>query len=188
MAVEVERARRLFTVDEYERMVEAGILTKYDQVELIHGEIVEMTPIGQAHFAAVVALHALLVERLGRRAVVGVGGSLRLPPGSMPEPDLMLLAPRSDFYRAVRIGPEHVLLVVEVADTTLRYDREVKMPLYAAAGIRQCWIVDIEGHAVEVYRAPAAARYSSMERAGPRASFGPEAFPDLALTVSDILG
>ena len=79
MAVEVERARRLFTVDEYARMVEAGILTKQDHVELIHGEIIEMTPIGQGHFAATTALNALLVERLGRRAVVGSSGSLRVP-------------------------------------------------------------------------------------------------------------
>ncbi len=99
MAVEVERARRLFTVDEYARMVEAGILTKQDHVELIHGEIIEMTPIGQGHFAATTALNALFVERLGRRAVVGSSGSLRIPPRSMPEPDLMVLEPRPDFYR-----------------------------------------------------------------------------------------
>ena len=123
MAVEIERARRLFSMDEYERMVEVGILTKYDHVELIHGEIVEMTPIGQAHFAAVAALNAFFSRRLGDRALVGLGGSLRVPPRSMPEPDLMLLAPRSDFYREIRIAPEHVLLVVEAADTSLRYDR-----------------------------------------------------------------
>jgi hypothetical protein len=97
MAVEIERARRLFTVDEYARMVEAGILTKQDHVELIHGEIIEMTPpIGQGHFAATTALNALLVERLGRRAVVGSSGSLRIPPRSMPAPDLMVLEPRPD--------------------------------------------------------------------------------------------
>ena len=132
MAVEVERARRLFTVDEYARMVEAGILTKQDHVELIHGEIIEMTPIGQGHFAATAALNALFVERLGRRAVVGSSGSLRIPPRSMPEPDLMVLEPRPDFYRAVPLRPEHVLLLIEVAETSLRYDREVKMPLYPA--------------------------------------------------------
>ena len=188
MAVEVERVRRLFTVDEYARMVEAGILTKQDHVELIHGEIIEMTPIGQGHFAATTALNALLVERLGRRAVVGSSGSLRIPPHSMPEPELMVLEPRPDFYRAVPLRPEHVLLLIEVAETSLRYDREVKMPLYAAAGVRECWIVDIEGHGVEIYRTPTARRYLHIERAGPGVPFAPEAFPDLGLTVSDILG
>ena len=188
MAVEVERARRLFTVDEYERMVEIGILTRQDHVELIHGEIVEMTPISQAHFAAVTALNALFVERLGRRAVVGPSGSLRASPHSMPEPDLMLLVPRADFYREAPIRPEDVLLVIEVADTSLRYDREVKVPLYASAGVREYWIVDIAGHRVEIYRGPAAARYLRVGHAGPGMPFAPEAFPDAVLTVADILG
>jgi len=188
MAVEVERARRLFTVDEYERMVETGILTQQDHVELIHGEIVEMTPIGQAHFAAVTALNALFVERLGRRAIVGSSGSLRVSPHSMPEPDLMLLVPRADFYREAPIRPEDVLLVIEVADTSLRYDREVKMPLYASAGVREYWIVDIAGRRVEIYGAPAAARYLRVEHAGPGMPFAPEAFPDVVLIVAEILG
>jgi Uma2 family endonuclease len=188
MSAEIERARRLFTVDEYQRMVDVGILTKYDHVELIHGEIVEMTPIGEGHFGTVNALVTLFVERLGRRAVVGTSGSLRLPPRSMPEPDLLLLAPRADFYRRTRISPEHVLLVIEVADTSLRYDRQVKLPLYAAAGIAEYWIVDVEGQAVEVYRAPAGTRYSSVTRVGREGSVSPEAFGDAALSVTDIVG
>ena len=116
MAVEIERARRLFTVDEYARMVEVGILTKHDRVELIHGEIIEKMPIGRGHFGAVTALMTLLVERLARRAIAGTSGSLRVPPRSMPEPDLLVLAQRTDFYREADLQPEHVLLLVEVAD------------------------------------------------------------------------
>ena len=177
MAIEIERARRLFTVDEYARMVEAGILTKQDHVELIHGEIIEMTPIGQGHFAATTALNALLIERLGRRAVVGSSGSLRIPPRSMPEPDLMVLEPRPDFYRAVPLRPEHVLLLIEVAETSLRYDREVKMPLYTAAGVRECWIVDIEGHGVEIYRTPTARRYLHIDLPAPASPSPPKPSP-----------
>lgn len=188
MVVEIERARRLFTVDEYERMVEVGILTKSDHVELIHGEIVEMTPIGRGHFAAVAALIALFSERLGRRAVIGPSGSLRVPPRSMPEPDLMLLAPRPDFYREADLRAQDVLLLVEVADTSLRYDREVKGPLYASAGVTEYWIVDVEGGAVDIYRDPAPGGYRQTQRITRGTPFSPEAFPDLVLSVFDILG
>jgi Uma2 family endonuclease len=188
MAVEVERTRRLFSVDEYERMVEVGILTRQDHVELIHGEIVEMTPIGRGHFAAASALHAFFVERLGRRVVVGAAGSLRVPPHSMPEPDLMLLVPRADFYRGADLRPEDVLLLIEVADTSLRYDRVVKGPLYAAAGVAEYWIVDVDGGAVEVYRDPIQGHYRSGRRITRGQSFGPQAFPELLLSVADILG
>jgi Uma2 family endonuclease len=188
MAVEVGRTRRLFTVDQYARMVEVGILTKYDRVELIHGEIVEKMPIGRGHFAAVSALHELFSERLGRRVIIGTSGSLRVPPRSMPEPDLMLLVRRADFYREADLRPEDVLLLVEVADTSLRYDREVKGPLYAAAGVPEYWIVDVDGGAVEIYRDPAAGGYQRAQRVVRGTSFGPQAFPDLVVSVSDILG
>jgi Uma2 family endonuclease len=188
MAVEVERTRRLFTVDQYARMVEVGILTKYDRVELIHGEIVEKMPIGRGHFAAVAALIALFSGRLGTRALIGTSGSLRVPPRSMPEPDLMLLVPRADFYREADLRPEDVLLLVEVADTSLRYDRAVKGPLYAAAGVAEFWIVDVEDDAVEIYRDPAPGGYRSTERFTRGTSFSLQAFPDLVLSVSNILG
>ena len=188
MAVEVERTRRLFTVDQYARMVELGILTKYDHVELIHGEIVEKMPIGRGRFAAVAALTTLLIERLGRRVVIGSSGSLRVPPRSTPEPDLLVLGPRPDFYREADLRPDDVRLLVEVADTSLRYDREVKGPLYAAAGVPEYWIVDVEGGAVEIYRDPAPGGYQRAQRITRGTSFGPQAFPDVVLSVSDILG
>lgn len=188
MAVEVERARRLFTVDQYERMVEVGILTKYDRVELIHGEIVEKMPIGRGHFAAVAALIELFSERLGRRAIIGTSGSLRVPPRSMPEPDLMLRARRADFYREADLRPEDVQLLIEVADTSLRYGREVKGALYAAAGVAEYWVVDVEGGAVEIYRDPGPEGYRHARRITRGTSFGPLAFPDLLLSVQDILG
>ena len=188
MTTEVEVARRLWIVSEYQRMVETGILTREDHVELIHGEIVQMTPIGRRHRAAVGALHALFVKRLGEGAVVWSQGALPLPPRSMPEPDVMLVKPRRDLYREVDVRAEDVLLLIEVAETSLRYDRTVKMPLYAAAGVREAWIVDVEGGCVEAYREPGAEGYRRTLRFERGTMFRPEAFPDLVLSVSDILG
>lgn len=187
MAIDIEVTRRRFTVDEYDRMVEVGILTKYDRVELIHGEIVQKMPIGYRHTAAVAKLHALFVMRLGERVIVRSAGSLRLPPDSAPEPDVVVLRRRDDFYRTVRTLPDDVLLVVEVAETSLRYDRLVIL-LYADRGIREAWIVDIEGECVEVYRGPMAGGYSTTQQVLRGTAFSPEAFPDLSLSVSDIIG
>jgi len=188
MPSEIELARRLWTVAEYQRMVETGILTREDHVELIHGEIIQMAPIGRRHFAAVAALHAIFVERLGRGVLVSSQGSLPVPPDSMPEPDVMVLKPRTDFYRETGVRPEDVLLLVEVAETSLRYDRLVKIPLYAAAGIREAWIVDVDGGCVEAYRHPTAEGYRRLERFARGTPFAPEAFPDLLITIPDILG
>jgi Uma2 family endonuclease len=189
MAIEVEVTRRRFTVDEYDRMVEVGILTETDRVELIHGEIVRMTPSGRRHSTCVSALLTLFVTRLGSRVVVWSHGSVPLPPYSQPEPDVLLLRPRPDLYRdADPLAAADALLVVEVAETSLRYDREVKVPLYGASGIRETWVVDLEGECVEIYREPTPGGYRQHQRIPRGPSFSPEAFPDLALTVADILG
>lgn len=189
MAIDIEVTRRRFTVDEYDRMVEVGILTEADRVELVHGEIVKMTPSGRRHSTCVSALLALFITRLGSRVVVWSHGSVPLPPYSQPEPDVLLLRPRADFYRdADVIAAADALLVVEVAETSLRYDREVKVPLYAAAGIRETWVVDLEREAVEVYRGPTTGGYRTTRRIPRGTAFSPEAFPDLSLTVSDIVG
>jgi Uma2 family endonuclease len=188
MATQIERTRRLWNVREYQRMVETGILTRDDHVELIHGEIVQMTPMGRRHSAAVAALHALFATRLGERVVVWSQGSLPLPPGSMPEPDLLVLGPRSDFYREADVRADDVLLLVEVAETALRYDRLVKAPLYAAAGIREIWIVDVDGEAVETYRALSPDGYQRSQRFLRGSPLSADAFPNFILSIADILG
>src|SRR5712692_10456735 len=162
MAVEVERARRLFTIKEYERMVETGILTSDDRVELIEGEIVEMSPIGDPHAAFVANLTHLLVHAVGDRARVWVQGPVRVPPRSVPQPDLALLRPRS-YVRAAATTAD-VLLVIEVADTSLRYDRTVKLRVYARAGIPEYWIVDANTETLEVHRSPSGERYTEARR------------------------
>ena len=184
----VELARRRFTVDEYYRMAEVGILSHQERVELVDGEIVEMSPIGSWHAACVAILNRLFSRLLGDRAVLWVQNPVRLGPRSEPEPDVCLLRPPLDSYRKAHPVPEDVLLLIEVADTTLQYDRSVKVPMYARAGIREVWIIDLAGDAVLIYRTPSPEGYLREGRVGRGGSFAPEAFPDATLAVDDILG
>jgi len=145
MAVDVELTRRRFTLDEYHRMAKVGILDRGDRVELIRGEIVQMTAIGHDHASCVARLNHLLMGRLHGRALLWPQNPLVILPDSEPEPDIILLGWRDDFYRHALPGPEDVALLIEVANTSLRYDRHLKGPLYAEAGVRDYWIVDLEG-------------------------------------------
>jgi Uma2 family endonuclease len=177
-----------FTVEEYERMGQVGILGKADRVELIDGQIVQMTPIGPPHNGTVITLTRLLLSAVGERAVVSAQGPTVLDDFSEPQPDFALLKPPEDAYRRRHPRPEDVLLLIEVADTSARFDRKVKLPLYAIAGIREYWIVDINQSAIEAYRSPAGDRYASVEtlRSGDR--IAPLTIPDVELSVSEILG
>jgi Uma2 family endonuclease len=188
MALNVEIARRRFTVGEYERMFESGVLNPDDRVELIHGEVVQKMPPSNRHTAYVAALHELFVRRLGDRALVRSAGAVKLPPWSAPEPDVVLLRRRDDFYRTVDTASGDVLLAVEVADSSLRYDRDVKMSLYAESGIREAWVVDLADDAVDVYRTPASDGYRYAARVTRGQSVSPEMFPDLVVSLSDFLG
>jgi len=184
----VEALRRRFTVDEYHRMGEAGIFTEGDRVELVDGEILGMTPIGSLHAACVDRLNRLLVLSAGEQASVRVQSPISLGPDSEPQPDLTLLRPRHDFYASAHPRPGDVLLVVEVADTTLAFDRAVKVPLYARTGIPEVWVVDLPGEAVEVYRRPASGRYAEFRRFVRGKQIVLETFPDLTVAVNDVLG
>jgi Uma2 family endonuclease len=178
--------RRLFTAEEYYRMAEVGILRDDDPVELIEGEIVEMAAMGNRHIFTLMRLTHVFVRGVGDQALVSVQMSLRLSRDSVPEPDLVLLRPRPD-YRERGPHAEDALLLVEVSDTTLTYDRGTKVPLYAHAGIPEVWIVDVEGEAVEVYRRPGAGRYQDVERVGRGGRVSPGAFPELSVSVDEIL-
>ncbi len=185
MAVRVSRRR--FTVDEYRRMLESGILAEDDRVELINGEIVEMAPIGSRHAACVRRLNNLFSRQVGDRAVVGVQDPVRLDEYSEPQPDLTLLRPRPDYYAGGHPGPEDVLLVVEVAETSAEYDRQIKVPLYARAGIREVWLVDLAASAVEVYREPTPEGYRQVRRFGRGETLSPAALPEITVAVDDLL-
>ena len=157
--------RRRFDVDAYYRMAEAGVLGDARRVELIDGEIIDMAAIGSPH-AAVTNRLARLFSRALRDdvALVSVQSPLRLDMYSEPEPDLTILRPRADGYRTSYPGAADVLLLVEVSETSLAYDRGVKLALYARSGVREVWIVDITGGGVEVYREPKDVAYASRER------------------------
>jgi Uma2 family endonuclease len=181
-------ARHLFTVDEYHRMGEAGIFGEDDRIELIEGEIVEMSPIGSPHAARVKRLNRLLVRRLGTRAIVQVQDPVVLSRMSEPQPDLAVLKPRTDFYAARHPEPADTLLIIEVADSSRTFDRAVKAPLYARAGIVELWVVDVIDEVVEAYRTPLRGTYrevTSFHR-GQRVTIA--AFANMSFRVADILG
>ena len=187
MPVQVLRHR--FTVEEYHKMAQVGILGEDDRVELIEGEIVEMPPIGSRHAACVNRLNRLLSAKVGGRAIVSVQNPIHLSERSEPQPDLALLKPRPDFYAAAHPRPEDVLLMIEVAEASVDYDREVKMPLYAQAGIPEVWLVDLQGEFIEVHRRPSARGYGEVRQARRGERLAPEALPDpkLELPVDDLL-
>ncbi|HEX9699765.1 MAG TPA: Uma2 family endonuclease [Acidobacteriota bacterium] len=184
--VQAVPSRRRFDVDEYHVMVRAGILIEGDRVELIEGEIVEMHAIGSRHLACVIRLNRLLVQGLAELAAVSIQSSVRLDRYSEPEPDVVVLRPRSDDYAAALPGPPDALLVIEVADTSLAYDRTVKLRLYAEAGVPEVWIVDLAAAAVEVHRQPSGEGYRHIERIT-EGRLAPAAFPDLELELIEIL-
>ena len=185
MAVQV--VPRRFSVEEYHLMARVGILREDDRVELLDGEIGEMAPIGSRHAACVDRLTRVLSEELSRRAIVRVQGPIRLGEHSEPQPDVTLLKPRDDFYSDSTPGPEAVLLLIEVAETTQDYDRQVKAPLYARWGVPEVWLVDLQGRSVQVYRDPAPEGYREVRTAEPGRPLAPRAFPDLRLTVGDVI-
>lgn len=181
-------ARRPLTVAEYHRMGEVGILAERDRVELIEGELVAMSPIGSRHAGTVNALTRLIVTAVGARAVVSVQNPIRLDDRTEPEPDIAVLKPRSDDYRQATPCPEDVLLVVEVADNSLDYDRSVKLPLFARHGIPELWIVNIVAAEVEVCRTPVGDRYTSVSRLGRDGVLTLESLPGAAIPVAAVLG
>jgi len=181
--------RHRFTVDDYHRMAEAGILAEDDRVELIEGEIVEMSPIGRRRQACLDKMTALLAGWLAGRAIVRIQGPVRLSQFSEPQPDLLLLRPRADYYASVDAGPDDVLLLIEVADASLAYDREVKAPLYARAGLTEYWILDLQSDRLLVFRDPdsGAGRYRCVDCLAHDERIAPLAFPDLEILVADLL-
>lgn len=177
-----------FTVEDYERMGRAGIFGEDDRIELIEGTVVPMSPIGIPHAGTVKALNRLFARLLGERAILSVQDPIILSDISEPQPDVVLLRPREDSYRKAHPRPEDVLLLVEVADTSGDFDRSVKAPLYARAGISEYWIVDLERNLIQVHRSPVDDGYTEVEEFASGARLAPAALPDAELEVSEILG
>lgn len=185
MAIDAEIPRRRFTVDEYHRMGEAGIFQPDERVELIEGDIVQMAPIGPRHAGCVINATRLFITRLGDRAVVSPQNPIVIQPRSEPQPDLLLLRPRTVSYSREHPAPEDVLLAIEVADTTVRFDRLVKARLYAQARIAEFWLLLTTDGIVEVYRQLASAGYASVTTHGSGHMVSPLATPDVGFAVAD---
>lgn len=190
MAVATKRLYtvRKFTVEEYYKLAEVGILSEDDRVELIEGEIVVHSPIGSRHAACVKRLNALFSSRAQNKAIVSVQDPIRLSEHSEPQPDLALLKPHPDFYAEEHPSPQDVLLIIEVTETSLEYDKSVKLPLYAKHGIPEVWLVDLAQGRMEVHRKPQGERYMSAQKFKRDQTIAPEALPEVKLAVDEILG
>jgi Uma2 family endonuclease len=175
-------------VVEYYRMAEVGVLSPDDRVELIEGEIVKMSPIGSRHAACVRRLDAFLNRQGSNVVQVSVQSPVRLSDFSEPEPDIALLNPRDDFYSDSHPTPADVLLIIEVADASLEYDRRIKLPVYARAGIPQVLIVNLNGEVIESYAEPGNGAYQKFMRAQAGESVEILLLPSLALSVDVALG
>jgi Uma2 family endonuclease len=175
-----------FTVHDYHRMGEAGILHEDDRVELIEGELVQMTAIGTRHFSCVNRLNRLFVMNVGDEAIVSVQNPVRLNEYNEPQPDLTVI--RSRDYRESLPMPEDVLLLIEVSDTTLAYDRGVKLPLYAQAGIREAWIVDLAGETIGRYTDPSEEGYRLADQIRRGQTLESDALPGPTPSVDEVLG
>jgi len=180
-------AKHLFTVEDYYRMAETGVLRPDCRVELLDGEIIDMSPIGPFHAGTTKYLIEHFNKAAKDRWLLAIQDPLHLGDYSEPQPDLMLLKRVPDFYRAQHPSPGDVFLLIEVADTSLGYDRGRKLPAYGCAGIPELWIVNLEDQTIEMYREPHLTGYSSKTilRSGDKAS--PLAFPDAAVNVAELM-
>ena len=180
--------RHKLSVEDYHKLGEAGILTEDSRVELLEGELIEMAPIGGPHMAVVNRLNRLLVLAVGELGVVSVQNPVRLPPHSEPQPDFAILKPRAGDAASAVPGPEDVLLLIEVADTTLGYDRATKLHLYAKFGIPESWIVNLQSKCIEVYRDPTVDGYAKRIEFHLQDSVSPLVLPKLSVAVAEIFG
>jgi Uma2 family endonuclease len=181
-------ARRYFTVDEYHRMAEAGIFSETDRIELIEGEVLRMSPIGSLHASCVKRLNKLLGQLVGQNAIISVQDPVQLDDFSEPEPDIALLRPRDDFYAQSHPQAADVLLIIEIADTSVDYDRNIKLPTYARSGIPEVLIANLPAETVEAYSAPGNGSYQRTRLYRRGESFSPEMLSGITIKIKDILG
>jgi len=177
-----------FTIETYHRLAELGVLDEDDRVELLDGQIVAMTPVGSRHAAAVGRLTRVFGERAGNRSIVWVQNPIVVSQTWEPQPDVCLLRPRDDFYAAAHPRADAALLVIEVAETSLERDRDVKIPRYAAAGIPEAWLMDLAADTVTTYREPGPEGYGEIVTLSRAETLRPVLLPGLAVGVDDILG
>ena len=186
MALQVER--RLFTVEEYDRLIEAGFFGPDERLELIDGEIVRMSPIGARHASCVARISEHISTRLGQRALVWVQNPVVVGERHEFQPDVAILRRRDDYYATRRPGPADAFLVIEVADTTFALDRSIKVPRYAAAGVPEVWLADLQRDLLLVFDTPESGGYAGSRVVRRGEDVTPHAFADLRLSFDDHLG
>ena len=186
MNVAFIRERTRISVGRYQRMVAAGVLTDRDRIELIDGEMVNMAPMGPKHAAITARLTKQLVLNAGDTAIVSPGGPVNLGDFSEPQPDVMLLRPRDDFYAGKIPEAADVLLIIEVSDSTLAFDQSTKRALYARHGVVEYWIVDVEGKCIQVHREPTANGYARILEFTLTESVAPQTLPSVQLMVQTL--
>lgn len=181
-------ARRMWTADEYHHMAEVGILHEDDRVELIDGEIVAMSPIGSRQATCVNRIVSVLQQRVGIEFIMSVQNSICLNDASEPQPDVAVLRSRADYYADPLPMPSDVLLLMEVADTSLNYDQHVKLPRYAEAGIAALWIVDVARSMLTRYTDPRQSFYANQQHAQRGDALQASVLPDLLIPMDEICG
>jgi Uma2 family endonuclease len=179
-------AKKLFTVEEYYKMAEAGIFRNARRTELINGEIIEMTSMGSRHAAAISRATTLLVRLFGDRTVLRPQLPAPLNEFNEPEPDIALVKPRKDSYSTAHPEPSDPFLIMEISDTSLKYDRDVKLPIYAEAGIPEVWILDLTAENLLVYRDPARKSYTTSLRFSRGESVSCLSFAEISVKVEDL--
>lgn len=160
----INAPKRRFSVEEYHRLAELGILKEDDKVELVQGEIVEMSPIGPKHASTVNRIVRLLTKIFDTKYIISSQNPVQLGLDSEPEPDIVILKERADFYASGHPKAEDAIFIIEVADSTLQYDTEVKLPLYAQSGIAEYWVVDLQNHQLIIHSRLADAAYQQLQR------------------------
>lgn len=186
MDTQAAPVQRRFNVDEYYRMAEVGIIGRDDRVELLDGQVVEMSPIGKTHGMSVDAFTMMMTEAVRGQAIVRIQGVVRLDAFNEPEPDVAVLRLPLRKYGEAHPGPEDVFLIVEVGDSSRRFDKKVKLPMYAAFGIPEVWLVDLDARRMEVYRSPDAGAYREMTTLGPADVASLESFPEARIELKEV--
>ena len=175
-----------FTTEAYHKMSELGLFQEGDRLELIKGEIIEMSPVGWKHASCVKRLNHLLMKKLGDQVIVGVQDPIQLDNNSEPQPDLVLLKPRSDFYANKHPQAKDILLLIEVSDSSLEYDRTVKIPLYAENQIGEVWLVDLNASCLEIYRKPYQNYYQNIQKLSLINNIILSNFPEVEIKINEL--
>lgn len=184
----VQVARRIFTVDEYHRMGEAGVFSEDDRVELMEGEILMMSPIGSRHIASVNRVVMELSGLLRGRAIVSGQNPVVLNDFSEPEPDIAILKLRNDFYAQALPTAADTLLIIEIGDSSVAFDHDIKLPAYARSGVPEVWLSDIPAQTVTAHTEPISGAYQTVRTYGRGDSIAPFHFSDLSIEVVNLLG